>query len=161
KGCSPMVDRNPGRFEPPFSAFKGHPMTEHLPNVPPPTLAKLHVLGIRDAEQLLALAASPATRSELAQYLELPAGDLNAIVDQARQAIPQRLVAVLGEPAEPTRGLGVLPPTPAMLAAARRAPMLAPETQPAELPPSVTMVAQMPAVRNQSVRGTCVAFALT
>jgi hypothetical protein len=117
----------------------------------------LAALGITDAEQLVALAAVPGVKEELAGVF----GDgLQALLDQATQLLSAERAAEISTPLAADRGLGVLPPTDEMLAAA-----MAPEVEEAPeavaLPSAVDLRAYMSPIRNQGSRGTCVAFTIT
>jgi hypothetical protein len=132
-----------------------------LENVSSPTTSGLQSLGITDAEQILAAVAIEGIRSELLSQLKLRPNQLDQVLEAAREAVPARLAARLETPAEPNLALGALPPTPEIAArAAAYAPVVAPMPA-AALPASVNRVSQMPMIRNQAARGTCVGFALT
>src|SRR5262249_26514439 len=98
-----MSNQIRGEFEPQLSAFNGHPITG-VDGVPADVAQKLQALGVTDVEQLVALAANPSTRYELAQYLELPEAELNNLLDRAGAALPRQLSGALGEPLEPGFG---------------------------------------------------------
>lgn len=143
----------------PASGFLGRPMEQCATSVHPGILEKLAAVGITDAEQLLALAGIPDVHDYLTEYLELNTAELEAAVNEARRAVPETLAAEVEAPVPYAYGLGVLPPTPEMIAAAEISFEL--DTSVAALPPSVNLIGRMPPIRNQGSRGTCVAFTLT
>jgi C1A family cysteine protease len=155
----------PGEFETGLSAFRGHPIkpsedvagtaaTRRLGRVE----AKLAERGIVDAEQLLGATAVEGVRAELVSLLGVDDNEMGRILEAAEQSIPAPLVPTLQTPAPADLELGVLEPTPEMLYAAIAIPPIA---APAELPPNINWVRFMPPIRDQSGRGTCVAFTLT
>jgi C1A family cysteine protease len=88
--------------------------------------------------------------------------DFNALLDRVKRSLPALRTALVSTPAPKDLGLGVLPPTEEMLAAAEastRGPSV--EAEAVELPSSVNLISYMAAIRNQQSRGTCVGFALT
>lgn len=114
-------------------------------------------LGFLDAEQLLGAAEVEGLGLYLAEALSVSDAELADVIDAARRVASLPAPEALG----PAPGaFGALPPTAAISAeiAALRAAVARPK---ATLPPAVSLVSQMPPVRNQGPRGTCVAFALS
>jgi C1A family cysteine protease len=147
-----------GEFETRLSAFKGHPLSEHLPAK---ERTKLGALAIHDAEQLVAVCSVEAARPYLADQLEITESELEQLVNKAREPLPEHLVAELEVQEEADRGAGALEPTPEIAAEVTSIPITVEEGPVAALPPSVNWAKRMPPVRHQAGRGTCVAFALT
>jgi C1A family cysteine protease len=113
-----------------------------------------------DAEQLVAASAVPFMLAPLARQLGLRTQDLEKVLAEARAQLPARLLAELSEPAESDRGLGALFPAADQLREALAVPV-ADESEYRDLPPCVNWANELPAVQNQGLRGTSVAFALT
>lgn len=113
-------------------------------------------LGFLDATQLLGASEVEGAGLHLAEALGISDADLADVVDAARRvaSLPPFEAFALGPGA-----FGALPPGPAI--AAEMASLQAPASPAVALPPSVNLVAQMPPVRDQGQRGTCVAFALS
>ena len=114
-------------------------------------------LGVTDAEQLLALSAIPGVREEL----EASIPGVQALIDQAAQVLPPDRLQLVSAPADRDLGLGALPLTPDMQAAADAFAADAMPTAPVALPPAISLISYMSQIRNQGSRGTCVSFALT
>lgn len=123
-------------------------------------VATLAALGIEDVEQLLALAAIKEVRPEVESVLHLQNANLQSLLDQLKEPLSPERVAQLSSPAPPEFGLGVLVPSPELLAAAEASASMA-AIAAVDLPPAINLIPYMAAIRNQGVRGTCVAFALT
>jgi Papain family cysteine protease len=141
------------------SGFMGQPI-EQATAVKAAITGKLAEIGITDAEQLLAVAAIPDVREHLLEHLQVSNQELDAAVREARKAVPERVAVEVETPVPYEFGLGVLPPTPEMVAAAEYE-VVELEREFAALPPNVNLIAKMPPIRNQASRGTCVAFTLT
>ncbi|MFL5734231.1 MAG: C1 family peptidase [Chloroflexia bacterium] len=125
-------------------------------------VATLASLGIEDAEQLVAIAAVPEVRDHLQAALGVKNKELQTLLDRVRGALPPERATLMSTPASKDLGLGVLPPPDDIIAAAEAsAADVAAGAAPVTLPAAVNLVAQMPPIRNQQSRGTCVAFALT
>ena len=151
-----------------FSAFGGHLLAAEqggiLESTYSASAAALASLGVEDAEQLLALNAIPEVREELQSALGVESSELEALIEQVKRDIPPDRVAQFSVPSPAEFGLGVLPPSEAMLASAEAsAQEAAAVTAPVALPASVNLIPWMNLnpIRNQGPRGTCVAFALT
>lgn len=124
-------------------------------------LLELASLGFEDAEQLVALAAMPEALEQL--NAALPDGERSraALLDAARSSLPRDRLELLSAPAPRDLGLGVLPPTPEMLADAEMSSAESADVGMVALPPAVNLVNFMSPIRNQASRGTCVAFTCT
>jgi hypothetical protein len=153
-----------------FSGFGGHLLFEGdgiaravIAEAAPETADQLAALGVTDAEQLLAMAVVPGMRDELEAALGT---GVVTLLDQVGQALPPERAQLVGAPAPRDLGLGVLPPTEAMLAAAEASAMqpVGLDVEAVALPAAVNLIPFFgPAIpiRNQASRGTCVAFTLT
>jgi C1A family cysteine protease len=125
-------------------------------------VATLASLGIEDAEQLVAIAAIPAVRGELQSVLGLKNKGLQTLLSRVQGALPAERAAMVSAPASKDLGLGVLPPTPEIIAAAEAtAVQMEAEAAAASLPAAINLIPYMPPIRNQRSRGTCVSFTLT
>jgi hypothetical protein len=153
-----------------FSGFGGHLLAQAAdaaPNVRDEN-ATLAALGIEDVEQLVAIAAIPEVREELQSVLRLENEDFQRLVAQARETLPAERSALVSAPAPREFGLGVLPPTPEMIAAAEASAAEASAVERAveegaleAPPPSANLLSYMSDIRSQAARGTCVSFTLT
>lgn len=126
--------------------------------------ATLASLGIRDAEQLLSLASMPRLQDELRAALDLRDDEFYDVVERAASVLPESRRVLVSRPGERDVGLGVLPPTPEILAAAESSVATAEsglEARVAALPASVNLIPFMSPIRDQKARGTCVSFTLT
>lgn len=122
-------------------------------------VSQVAALGVTDAEQLVALASIPGVREEL----EATVPGVQALIDQAVQVLPPDRVQLVSAPADRDLGLGVLPLTDEMVAAAE-AGVPAEADMPAmavALPSAVNLIPYLSPIRQQGSRGTCVSFALT
>lgn len=153
-----------------FSGFGGHLLSQAagVAESARDENATLAALGIEDAEQLVAIAAIPEVREELQSALRLENEDFQRLVDQAQETLPAERSALVSAPAPREFGLGVLPPTPEMIAAAEASVAEASAVERAveegaleAPPPSANLLSYMSAIRNQAGRGTCVSFTLT
>ncbi len=122
-------------------------------------VATLNTLGIEDAEQVIAIAAIPEARGELQSALGMKNKDLQRFLEQVQSPLPADRVALVNTPAPKDLGLGVLPMTPEMTAAAEASAMELVEA--VSLPAAMNLIPFMQPIRNQGPRGTCVAFTLT
>jgi C1A family cysteine protease len=118
--------------------------------------SQIAAIGVTDAEQLLALASIPGVREEL----EAAIPGVQALVDQAVQLLPPDRVQLVSAPAAADLGLGVLPLTEEMAAAAEASAADMPAMAVA-LPPAINLIPYMSPIRSQGSRGTCVSFTLT
>lgn len=111
-------------------------------------------LGFIHAVQVLGAADVEGAGLDLAQELGISAERLAQVVAAAGR------VARLPDSLESGGGgaFGALPPTPALSAEIALLQTSAPAQR--AIPPAVSHIAQMPAVRDQGARGACVAFAL-
>ena len=148
-----------------FSGFGGHRLAD-LPTAVSfapgaEGTSPFESIGIEDAEQLVAIDAVPSAREYLREVLQTGSYDIQQLIDQAREALPEDRRRLVTSPAPKEFGFGVLPPTPEMRAMAEQAqPIFAPDV-PVALPASINLIPHMPAIRNQQSRGTCVGFTLT
>lgn len=147
-------------FETELSAFQGH-LLNKIDKIPLAITNRLADLGIGDAEQLAAAASVSGTRESLIDYLQISDRELDAILENATSAIPRSLVTNIEAEQQPL-SLGGLEPTEEILAEMQMMMTETPVTlDVAALPVNVNYALQMPAIRNQGGRGTCVAFSLT
>lgn len=148
--------------------------TELIPNgvplasVPGLTAAQIKILSdswLLTGQELVALyETNDALRARLAAALGLPPPNLAAIVTAARALVPRvrdlRSIEMETEAAQAQYGLGALLDEPSDVLAAR---LVLPPYEPprrAILPASHSLLDQLPPVRNQGSRGTCVAHAV-
>jgi len=115
-----------------------------------PATAKLRSLGFETLEQVVA--ASKVVPHELTDALGMDIQEALRDVSPLAEAIPADLAEELAELATPFGA--VLPPRPAHFDVP-----LALATAAAPRPASLNYVADMPAIRNQGTRDTCVPFA--
>lgn len=118
-------------------------------------------LGIEDVEQLLAVAAIEEVRPEVEAVLHLQNANLQTLLDQLKAPLSPERVAQLSSPAPLEFGLGVLVPSPEVLAAAEASANLSEAATAVGLPTAINLIPYMSPIRNQGSRGTCVAFAVT
>jgi hypothetical protein len=117
------------------------------------------------AQELVALAATPeAVRLNVARALGVDLAGLERLAQAARAAISPtrsaRSLALAQQAVPANYGRGALLDEPADVLAARlQLPAYRPEGRPV-LPPSVNLLDQLPPLRNQGGRGTCVAHAV-
>jgi len=125
--------------------------------VPDSVAESLAGLGFLDATQLLGAADIEGVGLHLAEALGITDAELAEVVEGARRVAS--LPEIAGGGAGPG-AFGALPPGRAI--AAEIATLQAPAPAPAApLPPAVNLIGQMPPIRDQGSRGTCVAFALS
>jgi hypothetical protein len=142
-----------------FSGFGGHLLTDGRPVAAAVENGEqLAALGFTDAEQLVAAAAVPGVREELDKVF---GPELARLLHAAEQVLPPDRAQLVREPAPRDLGMGVLPPTEEMLAAAEMSAMEAVEEEAVALPAAINLIPYMPPIRSQGPRGTCVSFALT
>jgi len=154
-----------------ISGFGGHLLTEIPDGITSiagqedepsnQAVSVLASLGIEDAEQLIAVASIAAVREELHTALGLKTKDMQALLNRVREMLPAERAALVSAPASADFGLGVLPATPEMIAAAESSATAEAAEAPVALPASVNLIPFMSPIRNQASRGTCVSFALT
>jgi hypothetical protein len=151
-----------------FSGFGGHLLTAQANGARTAEstqtddgyLAALASLGIEDVEQLVAIAAIPEARNELASVLQERNTDLQSLLDQVQVSLSAERLAQVNAPTEPEFGLGVLQPTPQMVAAAEADTSME-AMEAIGLPTAINLIPYMSEIRNQASRGTCVSFTLT
>lgn len=128
-----------------------------------PTEAKvvdtLSQMGISNVEHFISLAAIQNMPQYLAESSDVAENVVSNLVDTVKKLIPNETITALETPAKP-HGLGAnheqekgIPEnvemyTPTNVKAAR-------------MPSHVNRVSQMPAIRDQGYRGTCIAFGMT
>lgn len=74
--------------------------------VPPSAVAKLAERWITTAEEFLAAASLPSARRELAQYLAMEEGKIEALAKLVEEAVPRSGIRLRGQ-AGPPGGLGL------------------------------------------------------
>lgn len=139
-----------------------------LTSVPGLTEAQVKTLSdswLVTAQEFVALAgAGEALRNRLALALQIPRAALDPLVSAAKARIPEtrdlRSAQLELEVAQAQYGLGALLDEPG-LEASLALPDYEPPAGRAVLPASHSLLDQLPAVRNQGGRGTCVAHAVT
>jgi len=112
---------------------------------------RLVTLWITTAEELVSAAKQEGGLAGLTELLEMPEGDVTALVDMAVNALPPEVSFAPGDP------------TGFALGALDEDEGAHPDDEPVSfdepLPPSIDMRHRMPPVRDQGGRGTCVAQA--
>lgn len=83
---------------------------DSIQDLPSATRAKLKGRWITSVEQLVAHAATPGGRSQLAALLDAELPAIEALVARARAALPAGLVAQLEQPTPQDHGMGALKP---------------------------------------------------
>jgi hypothetical protein len=152
-----------------FSGFGGHLLASpegegaatELGSDGPVLVSTLLSLGIEDAEQVVAVAAIPAVRSELQRVLGLKDKAFKDFLDKVQHMLPEASAAALSSPGQKDLGLGVMAPTVEMMAALEASAVESEAMEAVELPGSVNLIPFFQPIRNQGPRGTCVSFALT
>jgi hypothetical protein len=127
-----------------------------IPGIPSSQVEALAALGFFDAEQLLGAASVEGVSEHFAAALNVSGADLNVTLEAARQVVDSPPAALNPEELPP---LGALAPTDAIKAEIAKSATI--PAKPPALPPSVNHIALMGPIRDQSARGTCVAFADT
>jgi C1A family cysteine protease len=154
--------------EPEISGFGGHPLitasgdTRGLEDGDD-FQNDLSALGLLDAEQVIAAASVPGISDELQSALGVDSETFQNLLDAALAALPAERAALVSQPAPRDLGLGVIPPSEEMIAAAEATAAEGPADEEAavSLPAAVNLVPYMSPIRNQGSRGTCVSFTLT
>ena len=144
-------------------ADKKGTLLSSIAGFPPDVLQKLAPYWITTAEELAGLAALENGAAQLAALTGLADKQVSDLLALVQAALPANLTAaaVANPPGTITRhGLGSLDSKGAGGAANNTAGGEAPAAA-APLPPSVDLHAAFPAVRDQGMRGTCVAHACT
>jgi C1A family cysteine protease len=120
---------------------------------PADAAARLAGLWITTAEELVSAARREGGAQGLAEYLNLTQDQVVSLVDTAQAALPPGIDFA---PTEVQRfGMGALDEPGEELPSSTTPLSFAP------LPAKVDLRAQMPPIRNQGMRGTCVSFAST
>lgn len=125
--------------------------------VPDSVAESLAGLGFLDATQLLGAVDVQGVGLHLAEALGITDADLAEVVEGARRVAS--LSGIAGGGGAGPGAFGALPPGPAITA--EIATLQAPVAAPPVVPPAVNLIGQMPPIRDQGSRGTCVAFALS
>ena len=152
-----------------FSSFGGHLLASPngggimsaLGTDGPTLVSTLAELGIEDAEQVVALAALPAARSELQQVLGVKDKAFQDFLDQVMGLMPVEQAASYSTPSPKNLGMGVRAPTAEMMAAAEASAAAFEAGEAVSLPLSVNLIPFFQPIRSQGPRGTCVSFSLT
>lgn len=144
------------------SQFGGHKLGS-IKNIDDDVVLSLSEMGIDDAEQFISIASISSVKQFLASALDVKESGLDNLIEDIRNAIPPEASAAAILPVIGAFSLGALEPDSAISAEIENAKVeLAPNfAEFASLPSYVNHVAQMPPIRNQGGRGTCVAFAMT
>jgi C1A family cysteine protease len=160
------TDNQPDESE--ISGFGGHPLITESGEARgleagDGVHSDLSALGLVDAEQVIAAASVPGVAEELQSALGVDSETLQSLLDAALSALPAERAALVSQPAPRDLGLGVIPPTEEMIAAAEATAVedRAVEEAAISLPPAVNLVPYMSPIRSQGSRGTCVSFTLT
>ena len=152
------------------SGFGGHPLTTisvelGAPDDADSVASSLSAIGLEDAEQVIGAASVPGVSEELQRTLGLNRQAFQEFLEAARSALPAERAALLSQPAPRDLGLGVMPPSEEMIAAAEATAengyAVEAEETAVSVPASMNLISYMPPIRNQAARGTCVSFALT
>ncbi|MDH7486057.1 MAG: C1 family peptidase [Anaerolineae bacterium] len=136
---------------------------EELPSLSPQQAQQLKAHWIESAQELVAIAASPAGRQGLATALDVDDEQLDDIVKAARRQMPEvssrRLLAAAEAVDRIQYFTGSIPPSPEQVTRARARSRFVTVAYPVDLPASVDHREKLPPIRNQAQRGTCVAHA--
>ena len=152
------------------SGFGGHPLTTisvelGAPDDADSVASSLSAIGLEDAEQVIGAASVPGVSEELQRTLGLNRRAFQEFLEAARSALPAERAALVSQPAPRDLGLGVMPPSEEMIAAAEATAengyAVEAEETAVSVPASMNLISYMPPIRNQAARGTCVSFALT
>ena len=129
---------------------------ENVSQLKPAVIEALRPLWITTAEELVTTAYEEKGRAGLAELLAIAPAEVEAL---ARDLLPLLLPEIRARVAVPTRafGMGALD----KLERGGTRGIFDALPVPAVLPPRVSQVDRFPAIRNQGVRGTCVAHACT
>ncbi len=131
---------------------------ERIPGLTQQQLETLKAHWIVSVQELVALGELPSAKRGLATLLDIPETELDALIKRARRQLSQ----MRGEDDEEDAALdeveyasGALEPTPTMRAKVEyeRIPHETP------FPPALSYADELPPIRNQGARGTCVAYA--
>ena len=136
---------------------------EDVPTLSPEQAKKLKARWIDSAQELVAIADTPSGRQGLAAALDVDGEQLNDIVKAARQQVPEmssRRLLIAAKAADRVPYLtGSIPPPPEQVTRARARSRFVTVAYPVDLPSSVDHRENLPPIRNQAQRGTCVAHA--
>ncbi len=129
---------------------------ENVSQLRPAVVEALRPLWITTAEELVTTAYEEKGRAGLAELLGMAPGEVEAM---AHDLLPLLLPEIRAQIALPTRafGMGALD----KLDRGETRGIFDRLPVPAVLPPRVSLVDRLPAIRNQGMRGTCVAHACT
>jgi hypothetical protein len=149
-------------YETQRSSFGGHPVRS-VGGLAETIVRTLEGFGLMDVEQVIASASLPAVKPFLAQALGGSEEDLDRLVGELEGVLSPEAVAAIQGPVLARYALGgLVGPTPETDAKIRAAALQAPASLTAAgAPMIVNFTKLMPPVRDQSARGTCVAFAFT
>ena len=136
---------------------------EEVPNLSPEHAHALRAHWIDSAQELVGIAGSKAGRQGLAAALSIGDEQLDEIVDAAIRTVPQMRsprLKTAAKKAQTTAYLtGSMLPPPMIIAATHARSRYVTVAYPVDLPSSVDHREEMPPIRNQGDRGTCVAIA--
>jgi Papain family cysteine protease len=116
-------------------------------------------LGVTDAEQLVALSAIPDARGKIAQTIGVRKAEFDSLLREAKKILPPPTLAEMEHPLPAMFGLGAMEPPAGEAEAAAAMPADIASAPPAGA--AMNIIANMPPIRNQGSRGTCVSFTLT
>jgi C1A family cysteine protease len=117
-------------------------------------------LWISDAEQLIAAASIAFIQPLIARRIGITPQQMEDVLKELQGAIPARRLAEVKGPISDEFALGALDPTLDMLQASL-AIKTSSKADAAGLPGGVNWAPEMPPIRDQGQRGTCVAFGAT
>src|SRR4051794_33329593 len=93
-------DANPGDGGTgcPASVHLGRALEDCAPGLKPQIIEKLAAIGIKDAEEFLAVSAVEEVREHLVAYLAVSKQEFEAAVREARQAVPESIALEVTTP---------------------------------------------------------------
>lgn len=119
---------------------------------------RLRELWILSVEELVSLCVLSQGKELLARALGMDLGGVSRLLDGAKALMPERANALMALPPM-QMALGLVIPPERLTFGAPRAEQLSALTAPLALPSSVDHVERMFPIRDQGMRGTCVAHA--
>jgi C1A family cysteine protease len=136
---------------------------EQVPELSPKNVEVLKAYWIDSAQELVGIAASEPGRQALAAALKIDEEQLVEIIDAASKQVPQtrsrRLLSAARAAEAADFNTGSVLPEPELIKTALSRPPYVTVAYPADLPPAVDRRSEMPPIRSQGDRATCVAHA--